>query len=192
MKYITIKTIFKYATIIFLLLIAPINSVFASMIGDTLTFRRAYPDITTDFAPSVSTIVESGNADIVSNQPGFLTINPESNNIIFDFPVSSAFGGTASVFDGFEITGFSNAITNAFIFDVTGVTIVGLSFSDKLINLNLAGRYEANSFINMGIEFAPNPVPIPGSVFLFFVGLILLFGYSYKNNRFNILNQLRF
>jgi len=179
---ITLRKLFKLCITAVLFFLVIFNSAFASMIGDTLTIRRAYPDLNTDFSnlPRVTTVVEFGNADIISNQPGLYTINPESNSIFFDFTSPSEFGGTSTTFDGFEFTGFSNTISNAFITDISGVTIVDLTFGDNFITLNLADRFDSSSLINIGVDFESNAVPIPPSLFLFLSGLISLFGYRYK------------
>lgn len=150
----------------------------ADMIGDNLTIRRLYPDLTTEFAPSVNTTVQAGAADSVSPQATLYLINPEANSIIFDFIAPSAFLGEAdgTPFDGLQFLGFNESILNVTIVTETGIDIVGLDFGSNFINLNLDGEFNADSAITLAVTFATQQeqVPAPGALALLGVALVTL------------------
>ncbi len=151
----------------------------ASMIGDTLVSNRLFPDLLTPYCgppcvgASVSTVVQAGMADVFANQLLYL-INPEANSILIDFTASSGFGGTATIFDGFEFLGFSNTIQNV-AYTASGVTVVFADFGSNYIHLNLNGQFDANSFVNLDITFAPTTVPEPNTLMLMLFGALWLF-----------------
>lgn len=155
----------------------------ASMIGDTLTINRLFPDLATVFAPPVSTVVQAGPADAVSPQATLYTINPEANNILIDFIASSAFLGQAgnAPFDGLQFLGFDEDIVSVTVVQATGIVVAEIVFGNNFINLNLDGEFNADSFLNLAVVFAPSAqVPGPGAFSLLalgFAGLVTLRRY---------------
>jgi hypothetical protein len=150
----------------------------ADMIGDSLTIRRLYPDLATEFAPSVNTTVQAGAGDAVSPQATLYLINPEANTILFDFIATSGFGGEAdnTPFDGLQFLGFNEPIQNVSIVQEIGIDIVGLAFDLDFINLNLNGVFTADSVITLSVTFATQQeqVPAPGALALLGVALVTL------------------
>lgn len=149
----------------------------ASMIGDTLTINRLFPDLLTHFAPAVSTVVQAGPADAVSPQATLYTINPEANNILIDFIASSGFWDQPGPFpfDGLQFLGFSEDIESVAVVQATGISVAELDFGDDFINLNLEGLFDANSFLNLEVVFAQSQeVPEPGALSLLAVGFAAL------------------
>lgn len=143
----------------------------ASMLGDTLTFRRAYPNIGTDFAPPVSTTVTADSSDLVTLQPPFWKIDPSANNILIDVEGISGMLGSSTVFDGIVVTGFSNIISNASFTTNDPAFVYGLTFDTVSIELNLTGPFDGSEEIDIAVEFAS--VPDAGStVILIGAGLL--------------------
>ncbi len=145
----------------------------ATMIGDELLIRRAFPNVETDFTTPVSTTVIAGTSDIVTLQAPFWVINPEANNIIIDVEGSSGMGGSPSTFDGIVFTGFSNNITNVSVVTDVGNLVFGVDFGSNFINLNLSGGFDSSDFINLQVDFAP-VVPEPTSWILLGLGAFVI------------------
>lgn len=68
-----------------LLGIGQIASASATLLGDTLTIRRAFPDVGTDFVSPVNTVVAAGISDRVTPQPHLYEVDPEAFSILIDF-----------------------------------------------------------------------------------------------------------
>lgn len=155
----------------------------AGMIGDTLTFRRVFPDVDTDFAPPVSTTVTADNTDIVTLQPPFFDINPSDTSILIDLQGSSSMVGSATVFDGIVITGFSELITNATATSNVSGFVFDLNFDSSSIALNLAGPFDATTFVDISVETSPttNVVPEPNTLAVFSV--FAMFGCARRRKK---------
>ena len=163
-------------------LVSATGVVNASMIGDEITIRRLFPDLSTIYTPPdgevspdipgvVTTTVVAG-PDAASPQPTLYSIDIESNSIVFDFLAPSAFGGAApGVFDGLQFLGFSQAIGNVSGVS-SGISIAGLAFGSNFINLNLDGVFDASSSLSLQVEFAaPAVVPEPTTLALAILGI---------------------
>jgi hypothetical protein len=159
----------------------------ASMIGDTLTITRFYPDLATiydapvDAIPGVVVVTATVGPDPgASPQPSHYSIDLEANSISFDFLNSSSFVGmpgpvysVANPFDGLQFLGFSLDIQNVTVGSAIGITVVELLFGSDFINLNLASAFDAASSLTLNVEFAPTAVPEPGTLALVGIGLAL-------------------
>jgi hypothetical protein len=150
----------------------------ASMIGDTITINRLYPNLVTLFLSPppgfVSTVVAAGPSDAVSPQPSLYSINLEANGILFDFLAPSAFvGSAAGDFDGLQFIGFSQAIQNVTVTNVAGITVADLGFGANFINLNLNGAFTASSILDLHVDFvAVSGIPEPATLMLLGMGIL--------------------
>lgn len=150
-------------------------SLHASLIGDALTIRRPYPNLGTDFALSVSTVVAAEESDGVSPQPHHYTINPESENILIDFHNTSGFGGVdGGVFDGLQFLGITREILSVSIVEATGIAVSGIDYGNGFINVNLSGMFSSSSYLNLQVITADSDVaavPEPSTLMLAGLGL---------------------
>lgn len=162
----------------------------ASMIGDTITINRLYPDLSTIYTPpddlipgTVITTVIAG-PEGASPQPTLYSIDLGSNNIVFDFLAPSAFGGApAGVFDGLQFLGFSQAIENVTAVSA-GISVAGLAFGSDFINLDLDGAFNADASLTLQVDFAaPTAVPEPSTLALALLSIGVGFGRLVRRRR---------
>jgi PEP-CTERM motif len=139
------------------------NAVAADLIGDTLSFLRAYPNLETRYGQAISdSTVAPGMADQVTwrfaaNGPALLAINPEADRIHFNFPVRFVTEGSATIFDGVVISGFDRAIQSVSLLDNTAGGTVLLSHGPHEIQVNLRGAFQANQSFAIGVSVVPEP-----------------------------------
>ncbi len=154
-------------------------SLFGTMLGDTLTISRGFPNATTSLTQLTGspTTVVLGNSDQV-NDSIHVIINPEATTIFLDFTSSSAYIGDATTFDGYVFTGFSNTIQDV-SFVSSGITISSAqtTFGDDFIQVNLASSFSPSSTIEINVEFSAS-VPEPSSIFLLLTGFLGLFVFK--------------
>jgi len=176
----------------FLVLISAPGVANATMIGDTITINRLFPDLFTIFGDppipgagsgAVTTIVLVG-PEAASPQPTLYSIDLGSNSIVFDFLATSGFGGApAGVFDGLQFLGFSQAIANVSA-SATGISVAGLSFGTDFINLDLDGVFDGNASLTLQVDFAaPTAVPEPSTLVLALLGMGVGFGRLVSRRR---------
>lgn len=151
------------------------GSVAASdLLGETLTFSRAYPTTDTPYwnPSSTTTTVTAGTADAivwkwVPGISGTTIIDPESNSIAWSGYTSQYIGGQ-SVFDGFVVSGFSRDITSVNVVDPGGFSIE-LAPTLRSFAVNLSG-FGSGFTVNVQLS----PVPEPSAVVMIGAGLLAL------------------
>jgi hypothetical protein len=164
---------FKAAIVVAALASAPAAQA-TTMLGNTLTFERLYPDLSTTylgpFTPP-TTIAAAGPGDAVqwiANNIVYATIDPDANGLTFS--LIGTYIGTGGVFDGYRISGFSQDILAVtpdpnYTGGLTITPAFGNGPGARYITVNLAGN--ANPPFTLGVEFAPstghNGVPEPRS-----------------------------
>lgn len=151
-----------------------------TMLGDTLTFHRVYPSVSTIYPPDFTpptTVVASGSADAVqwiANGTHYATIDPEATSLIFDI-LAGQYLGSSSTFDGYRISGFSHDI-DAVSLDYSGSRTItpefGIDAGVRYVAVNLGGNETSRFTLN--IEFAQSTVPEPQSHHLVFGALVAL------------------
>lgn len=156
----------------------PAHAASVDMLGDTLSFVRAYPDIDTRFGqPIPDTTVVAGIADRVNwlapNGQLFATIDPEALTIQFDTR-ESIYEGTSTIFDGFIVSGFDHDIASVFVQGNTTNYSIDLQQGLRSFAMSLSGRSPIGGTITIGVTLADpvtNPVPVPATASLVLLGL---------------------
>lgn len=158
------KSKFLFSSAVLGLALAGVQSTQASLIGDALTFRRAYPTEGIDYAPPISTVVTADNSDVVFH-PDHVFINPGAAAIRFDLVLSSGFIGNSSigVFDGFVVEGFDSPILDVSYTEFRAGFVHQLTFDADSISLNLLGRFTTGDWFEIAIKQNPASVPDSGS-----------------------------
>lgn len=148
-----------------------------NLLGDTLSFLRAYPNAATQYlAPIPDTVVAAGTSDQVSwvvnsGTLSVTTFNPEAYEIQLTANVTSGYIGSGSRFDGYVISGFDHDIQSFTLNHATGFG-VSISLPDaRSMAINLNGT--SSGTLTIGIALA-QPVPEPASMVMLAAGLGLI------------------
>jgi hypothetical protein len=151
----------------------------ADLLGDTLTFTRAFPSADTPWLVwdpvSVSTTVTADGSDTITwdlvSSPGnpYQTIDPGAFSIEWTFTRPTGYvGGAANTFDGYVITGFSNDITAASVSSNNSGLLIELSHTARQITIDLSGNNAAPTSFVLSVAV----VPEPASAALLIAGLV--------------------
>ena len=145
-----------------------------TLIGDTLSFLRAYPDTTTQYLASIpDTVVMTGTSDqvswIVNGGINYTTFDPEALQIHLTANVISGYVG-GSNFDGYVISGFDHDITSFTLANPTGFSATLSLLDPRKLAINLSGI--SSGTMTIGLTLAP--VPEPASTVMMVAGLGLL------------------
>ena len=144
----------------------------ATLLGETLTFQRFYPDTATTFGPTFTqptVTVVAGDGDDTSwvvNGVTYLTARSEADTISLEF-----FGGNYGApveFDGYGITGFSKPPTEVLVTSA-GVGGYSVTFTQNALYVNLASGC-ASCTGTILLDFT-SAVPEPSALALFLAGL---------------------
>jgi len=160
-----------------------------TLVGDTLTVIRVFPDASTPYTAwdpySVPILVAADASDkFVWEVSGFQTIiDPGIDTIEFGFPVVSRFDTDATTFDGFTISGFSNSLASASIVsNTTGMTAV-VNLVGQELQLSFAGANLGDTTgLTVGVTFAA-AIPEPGTWSLFLSGIAAVAAFSLRRKR---------
>lgn len=163
------------SALVLLASLACAGSLHATLIGDQITIRRSYPNLATDFASPVTTVVTAGASDAVSPQPYYYAINPEAENIHIDFHVFSGFAGyDGGVFDGLQFLDIDSRILGVSVVQATGINVVDLEYGADYIHINFNGWFGSNSYVNLQVLTEDPPVaavPEPSTFALAALGI---------------------
>lgn len=158
----------------FLACAAPAQAV--DLIGETLTFRRLYPDFNTDYGPPFepkTVTVVAGDGDSASWIVGstvYLQALPEATTITFVIPVPSGYGnGNNGQFDGYSISGFSFSTAAVSVGSNTSGLQVQLSSVGDTLYIGLANTSSGQIVLDF-----TSAVPEPGTWALFGAGLLAI------------------
>jgi hypothetical protein len=160
-----------------------------TLLGDTLTFSRAYPDPQTPYgvAPlSATTQVVAGTTDQVAwsslggwgaeSGTTYARFNPEIYSIEVTLPSLGIYLDTPFPgFDGYVITGFSHDIVSASAL-YPGVTVTWLN---RELRLDLVGGVPVGNFsvlLELAADDSGQDVPEPGAGWLAGTALLLAAG----------------
>jgi len=146
-----------------------------NLLGDTLSFMRAWPNVETQYISSIpDTVVAAGTSDQVSwivSGSNYLTFDPEAHEIRLFGNRTAAYGAGNSSFDGYVISGFDHDIQS---FTLTNSTSYGVTLSlldPRSLAINLNGT--SSGAMTIGIALA-QPVPEPASMAMLAAGLGLI------------------
>jgi hypothetical protein len=144
------------------------------LVGDTLTFNRAYPTPTTPYwtVPMQVTTVAADASDLVDwysdGTSGFhLTIDPGAETIVFRLISASSFIGLGPQFDGFRVTGFGSDIVSADVAANDSGLSLATSFAGRVLDIDLRGSNFGGS-TGFTITVA---VPEPGTWAMWLAGM---------------------
>lgn len=129
----------------------------SDMLGSTLVFNRRWPTPSTPFPvwtpPTVSTVVAAGTGDRITwfaQGRVYAVVNPEAETISWTLPAASAYGGDASIFDGFVVEGFGSDIASVRLLSASGIGVSALTNTSRTVSISLVGNYPAGA--NFTIE----------------------------------------
>lgn len=115
------------------------------LVGERLTFSRAYPSLSTPYwnPSSMTTTVTTGSADLITwtwvpGVSGTTFIDPEASSISWSGSTSE-YIGSRSQFDGFVVSGFSRDIDSVSVQSSGGFNI-DLVPSARSFTVNLSGK----------------------------------------------------
>ena len=145
-----------------------------TLLGDTISFLRAYPNTSTQYSSSIpDTTVSAGTSDrvswIVSGQT-YTTFDPEALSIGIT-TAYSGYGSPGSAFDGYVISGFDHDIQSIAVTNGTSYTVMTTLLDPRTIAIDLKGL--SSGTFSIGLTFA-QPIPEPASVGLMLAGLGLV------------------
>lgn len=149
-----------------------------SLIGDTISFLRAYPNTTTQYGNAIpDTTVVAGAADVVSwtfgSNATSTTFDPEANSVRFDFLTATTYLTTGATFDGYVVSGIDATIDSLSILgNSTSYSVAALTHDGHSFRIALNGSSGPGSVV-IGLQFA-SAVPEPTSAMLALGGLALL------------------
>ena len=155
-----------------------------TLIGDTISFLRAYPDAATPYGPLIpNTTIVAGTSDQVawpSTAPAMF--NPEANSISLTFGTVTEYIGSGATFDGFVISGFNNEILSASLLSNSSGLNVSLTNGLNSISIDLNGFTVAGGSLTFAVNLKDSisNVPEPSSLALLAVGAIVLTGTAFK------------
>jgi hypothetical protein len=140
----------------------------ADLLGDTLTFTRAYPSADTPWLVwdpvSVSTTVTADASDAIvwslASSPGnpYQSIDPGAFSVEWTFTRPTGYiGGGADTFDGYVITGFSNDITAASVSANTSGLMIEVNHTARQITIDLSGNNAAPTSFVLSVAVVPEP-----------------------------------
>lgn len=153
-----------------------------TLLGDTISFFRAYPNTGTQYGNAIpNTTVAAGTSDVVSwtfgSSPNSINFDPEANTIRFDFLVSTSYGGTASQFDGYVVSGIDFDIDSVSILgNTTAYNVASLTNSAHSFSISFNGTSAPGSVL-VGVQLrnpTPSGVPEPATAGLAAAALALL------------------
>lgn len=146
------------------------------LIGETLTFRRLFPDFNTDYGPPFepkTVTVVAGDGDSASWIVGstvYLQALPEASTITLLIPVPSGYvSGSSGPFDGYSISGFSFSTAAVFVSSNTSSLQVQLSSVGDTLYIGLSNTSSGQIVLDF-----TSAVPEPGTWALFGTGLLAI------------------
>ena len=144
------------------------------LVGETLTFTRAYPTTSTPYwdPSSTTTTVIAGGGDVIHwkwlpGVSGSTDIDPEVSSIQWSGTYSE-YIGSQSTFDGFVVSGFSQDIASVGVLS-SGGFLIDIKRNLRSFEVNLNGQ---GSQFSLDVRLAP--VPEPSSLFMVAAGVCVL------------------
>lgn len=145
-----------------------------TLLGDTISFLRAYPNTSTQYLSSIpDTTVSAGTSDQVSwivSGITYATFDPEALSIDISLAYSG-YGGPGAAFDGYVISGFDHDIQSIAATNGTGYSVTSTLLGPRAIAINLVGLSSGTLSIELTLA---QQVPEPASVGLMLAGLGLV------------------
>ena len=170
------KRFIRYATFLTLSAFSFLGN--ATLIGDTLSVERSYPNIGTPYNSAGIKYfdVVDGDSDLTPFS-AWWSIDADAANIAIQVNNTySRMGGSDTVFDGLLFKNFDFEITNAFLISETGGLFYDVEFGRDFIAVNMSGALVQGQSMNIGIEFGDGvSVDEPASLAIFSLMLALLY-----------------
>ena len=136
----------------------------ADMIGDTLTFTRAYPSVNSEWAgwnPShmITTVTADATDQLIWATSGDILnrIDPGAASIQWSFLRLATDVDASSVFDGFTITGFSQDIVSANIVSNNSSAAIQLAVAPRQLSLGFYASVQAGTSLLLSVSVVSEP-----------------------------------
>lgn len=100
----------KIALILFFMIFSSLINA-ASLVGDTVTIRHAYPSLAQTWDAPETFTVQAGTADRILFGNGHYYVNIEADRILIDF-ISQSAGWSPSEWNGLVVTGIDFSVTS--------------------------------------------------------------------------------
>lgn len=143
----------------------------ATLLGDQISFLRAYPTVNVQYLNSINpTTVMTGPADAVRWGNG-IVLDPEASSMKITYEVSTGMLGSASVFDGFVVSGIDAQVDAvSLLSNTSSYAVRELIATTHGFRISLGGNSGPGT-IEIGLQLSDpggssTPVPTPGSLAL--------------------------
>lgn len=134
-----------------------------TLLGDTISFLRAYPSTSTPYGPLIpDTTVAAGISDQVtwsSTSPA--TFDPEANSITLSFGSITSYIGAGATFDGFVISGLDNDIASVSLGGNSSGLTVDLTHNLRSIFVDLNGSTISGGSFTFAVNLADTVSNVP-------------------------------
>lgn len=148
-----------------------------TLIGDTISILRAYPDTGTQYGNAIPDLTgAAGTSDVVGWSFGSHAVSvqfdAEADTLRFDFLTLTSYVTSVTEFDGYVISGIDADVIGVNLASNSTAYGVGLAFSQHGFNIALSGTSAPGSIlVHLDLADSTAAVPEPASAALVVLAL---------------------